>query len=277
VAINVDPIIVQLGPLALRWYGLMYVVGIAVGLWVAIPYTRALGLREEQWDPVIVPAIVAGLVGERLYFVVQSDLGSYLRAPWRILEVWQGGMAFYGAVIGAVGTIVWVGWRRHLPIPALLDVAALFAAIGQAFGRIGNIVNGDIIGPPTTLPWGVVYANPHSFAPAHDIAYQPAAAYELLFNLLLIALLWRLRFRFRHRGLLFTTYLATYSLGQIILFTWRSNDVVLLGLKQAQVTALVALVLCVPLAWLFTRQPPEDRPQDGDIAADTPHIARPAA
>ena len=130
IVIDVDPVIFQGGPLALRWYGVMYVVGILVGLRVAMPYARSIGLDEDTAWAVFAPALIGGLLGGRLYYVVQSGLGDYLRQPWRILATWEGGMAFYGAVFGATAAIAYVAWRRKLSREALgklLDSAALFA------------------------------------------------------------------------------------------------------------------------------------------------------
>ena len=253
--VDIDPVIVHLGPIALRWYGLLYVVGIFVGLRVALPYARSIGLDEDTAWAVFGPALICGLLGGRLYYVIQSDLGGYLREPWRILATWEGGMAFFGAVFGATGAIAFVAWRRHLSretLGKLLDGAALFAAVGQAFGRVGNIINGDVLGPPTSLPWGVAYVNAGTFAPQRGVAYHPAAVYELLFNLLLIAVLWALRHRLPRPGLLFVTYLGLYCVGQVLIFFWRNNDVLLLGLRQGQLTALAVLLLCVPLYFFFT-------------------------
>jgi phosphatidylglycerol:prolipoprotein diacylglycerol transferase len=142
----------------------------------------------------------------------------------------------------------------RISILELLDVGALFAVVGQFFGRIGNIINGDVIGYPTSLPWGFVYANPNSFAPRHEIAYQPAAAYEALIDVILFGILWRLRNRLQP-GVLVFIYIIGYSLSQIIVFFWRDNLVLFLGLKQAQLTAIaVILVSVVIFLILFKRQ-----------------------
>ena len=162
-------------------------------------------------------------------------------------------MAFYGAVFAVALTLVIVAKREGMDVWRLLDVGAIFAVVGQAFGRVGNIINGDIVGPPTDLPWGFIYRHPDSFVADHTIAYQPAALYELLFNLALFALLWWLRHRLPRGGLLFAVYLVGYSLGQFFLFFLRTEPLVALGLKQAQVTALVVLAAAlVLLAWLLT-------------------------
>lgn len=265
IVIDIDPILAQIGPFALRWYGLMYDVGIIVGLLIAYPYARQRGLKDDDIWAVVWPSIVAGFVGARLYFVVQQPLGPYLAEPWRIVATWEGGMAFYGAIFGVVIALLLVTWRKKIPLWALLDTGALFAVVGQAFGRVGNIINGDIVGPPTDLPWGFVYRHPNSFVADHTVAYHPAAVYELSFNLLLFALLWSLRHRMPRSGLLFVVYLAGYSLGQFALFFLRSEPLVALGLKQAQLTALVVLVAAGVLGWWLATHPEKPRLAAGSI------------
>ncbi|HJX35907.1 MAG TPA: prolipoprotein diacylglyceryl transferase family protein, partial [Dehalococcoidales bacterium] len=164
--------------------------------------------------------------------------------PWKIFAVWEGGMAFYGAIFAVVLVILIAGWRMKISILKFLDVAALFAVVGQFFGRIGNIINGDVLGFPTKLPWGFVYTNPNSFAPTHDTAYQPAAVYEALIDILLFCLLWTLRKKLKP-GLLFFYYIIGYSISQIIVFFWRDNEVIFLGLKQAQLTAIAVMIAAV--------------------------------
>jgi len=139
-------------------------------------------------------------------------------------------MAFYGAIFAVVIVLLVAGWLLKISTLKFLDVGALFAVVGQFFGRIGNFINGDVIGYLTNLPWGIVYAHPNSFAPRHDIAYQPAAAYEALINVLLFGLLWMLRNKLKP-GILFFVYILSYSLSQIVVFMWRGNEVVLFGLK----------------------------------------------
>lgn len=253
IQIGINPVLVHVGPLAVHWYGLMYVVGILVGLWVALPYGERLGISRDTAYSIFWPVLVASLVGGRLYYVVQSNLGWYLQHPLNILATWEGGMAFYGAVFLG-GAMLLVMCRRLGVQPGrALDTTALFIPIAQACGRVGNIINGDIIGYRSNLPWATAYTNPaNSFVPQLGVPYQPAAAYELIFSLVLFVLLWFLRFRFRVPGTLFAIWLVLYSVGQFVLFFWRANVVVLLGLKQAQLTAIVVVVLVVP-AYLMWR------------------------
>jgi phosphatidylglycerol:prolipoprotein diacylglycerol transferase len=250
---NVNPVAFAIGPVSVRWYGLMYVVGITVGLLVAWPYARSKGITQSQLEKFVIWAILAGFIGARLYYIIQQPLEPYLAEPWRILAVWEGGMAFYGAIFAVVIVLLITGWRLKISTLKLLDVGALFAVVGQFFGRIGNFINGDVIGYPTGLPWGVVYANPNSFAPRHDIAYQPAAAYEALINVLLFGLLWTLRNKLKP-GVLFFVYIIGYSLSQIIVFVWRDNEVVLFGLKQAQLTAIGVIIVAVAIFLVLYRR-----------------------
>jgi len=244
ITININPVIFSIGALSARWYGLMYFVGITIGLLVAWPYAKWKGFTDEQLATVVAFAVPAGLVGARLYYVIQQPLGPFLSQPWKIIAVWEGGMAFYGAIFAVVLVILIAGWRMKISILKFLDVGALFAVVGQFFGRIGNIINGDVIGYPTKLPWGFVYTNPNSFAPSHTIAYQPAAVYEALIDILLFAILWTLRKKVKP-GMLFFYYIIGYSISQVIVFIWRDNEVIFLGLKQAQLTAIAVLVVAV--------------------------------
>lgn len=253
IVININPVAFSIGPISVRWYGLMYVMGIVVGLLVAWPYARSKGFTESQLEKVIYWSVPAGLVGARLYYVLQQPLGPYLSEPWRILAFWEGGMAFYGAIFAVVIVLLVLARFLKLSILKLIDVAALFAVVGQFFGRIGNFINGDVIGYPTNLPWGVVYANPNSFAPRHDIAYQPASAYEAIINVLLFGLLWWLRNKVKP-GILFFVYIMGYSVSQVIVFFWRDNEVILFGLKQAQMTALGVIIVAIAVFLIVFRR-----------------------
>jgi phosphatidylglycerol---prolipoprotein diacylglyceryl transferase len=259
IIINIDPIAFQLGPFAVHWYGLMYVVGISVGLLTIWPYGKFKGLSEDQMWTVAWISIPAGLIGARIYYVLQQPLGPYLSEPWRILAFWEGGMAFYGAIFAVVLAVVIIAWRMRFSIWKILDVAVLFASVGQFFGRIGNIINGDVIGYPTSLPWGFVYANPNSFVPRHDIAYQPAAVYEALINVIIFSVLWSLRKRVKD-GLLFFIYIFSYSVSQVLIFFVRDNEVLFWGLKQAQVTALAVILVTILLFVFYRKFSPQNEP-----------------
>jgi len=262
--INIDPAILRLGSLRMTWYGLMYVVAIVMALWCISRYTARKGISQDLVYRVLWWCVVAGLIGGRLYFVVQQPdlVTGYLQQPWRILATWEGGMAFFGAIFLVVPVLFWRSLRERINPLVMLDAGALFAACGQPFGRIGNLINGDIIGYPSHLPWATVYDNPNSWACLDPrtchVPVQPSAGYELLLNLVLIAVLLFLARRYRRPGALMATYLFGYCITQFLVFFARANIVVPLGpldwgLKQAQWTALIVFILLIPITLLAMR------------------------
>ena len=262
--LNINPVIVYLGPLALRWYGLMYVVGIVLGLRFIAGYTKRKGISQDMVYRIFWWCVVAGLIGGRLYFVAQQPnlVSYYLAQPIHIIATWEGGMAFFGAIFLVIPTIFWRARVERINPLVALDAGVLFAAAGQIFGRIGNIINGDIIGYHSTLPWSTVYQNPNSWAclnPATcNVPVQPAAVYELLTNVIVLAIMFYLARRVRRPGMLLLFYLYAYSITQFLLFFVRDNVIVTFlgldwGLKQAQWTSLVLLAALLPLSYLVFR------------------------
>jgi phosphatidylglycerol:prolipoprotein diacylglycerol transferase len=274
--INIDPVLVHLGPLAVRWYGLMYVIGILIGLWIIKGYTTRKGIDQDMVYRVLWWCVIAGLIGGRLYFVVQQSnfVSGYLLQPQNILATWEGGMAFYGAIFLVIPTLIWRAKREHINPLVLIDAGVLFAAAGQIFGRIGNLINGDIIGYPSTLPWSTVYVNPNSWAclnPATcNVPVQPAAGYELIINLIVLSTMLYLSYRLRRPGILMLIYLFSYTISQFLIFFTRQNDIVSflglnLGLKQAQWTSIVVFIVLLPVTyWVLRASKPIP---DGEVAA----------
>src|ERR1700704_2223571 len=160
---------------------------IAIGLYVGIPVglreAARRGLDKDQLMKVALLAAVLGIAGGRLYYVVQNNPSFYLQHPAEIIAVWQGGMAFFGAMFGGTLAVAISAWRWRIPFWSLLDVGALGMTIGQAIGRIGNIITGDIVGYKTN-GGGFEYTTPHPFAQP-NAPVQPASLYELLISLAL--------------------------------------------------------------------------------------------
>jgi phosphatidylglycerol:prolipoprotein diacylglycerol transferase len=249
-----------LGPLPIRFYGLAYAIAFIAGTAVAGRHLARRGVPSNVTNDIAFWAIVFGLIGARLYFDVQSGWWFYLTHPQHILAFWEGGMAFFGAIFAAVAVLVVMAWRRHLNFWDVLDAGVLFAAVGQPIGRLGNVMNGEILGPPSDLPWAIRYTNPASMAPHLGVAYQPANLYEAIGVLLILGVLLYLRRRGVPPGILGLTYLTLYPVSQLILFYWRTDSetpAIMWGLKQAQLTAIVMLLTIVPVftfIWLRSRR-----------------------
>ncbi len=262
IKIGIDPVAATIGGLRVHWYGIMIAIGLYAGIQVALHDAPRRGIDRDKLMNVSLIAAVLGVVGGRLYYVVQNRPEFYFQHPAEILAVWNGGMAFYGAIFAGALALVIGALLYRLPLWSLFDVGALGLTIGQAFGRVGNIINGDIVGYRTDGSWGFVYTNPNTFAP-RNVPVQPANLYELLIAVAIFTLLWSLRKRIRPEGMLAMLYLVLYSLSQLAVFALRDNVYVLGPLKQAQVTAIVVIALTVPfIVYLLRRQPRAAQPAD---------------
>jgi phosphatidylglycerol---prolipoprotein diacylglyceryl transferase len=244
--IDIDPILVHLGPIALSWYGLAVMAAIAVGVWVTLREAGRVGLDANAVADLVPWVIVGGLVGARLLHVIDR-WPDYAADPSRILAVQSGGLAILGAVLGGALAGGLVAWRRGLPVRRLFDAAAPGIILGQAIGRLGCLVTGDAVGRPTDGSWGIVYLNPGAMAPGLGVAYQPVFLYEQIWALVIFGLLWASRRRLSGDGQLFALYLGLYPAGKFALTFARTETVWFWGLQEAQVLALGAMV--VALAW----------------------------
>jgi phosphatidylglycerol:prolipoprotein diacylglycerol transferase len=287
IVLNIDPILLRIGPFAIHWYGLMYVVAIAVGLYALMRWRRSMGIHEDPLWALFIWTAIAGLIGGRLYFVIQQPnlVQDYLLDPINIIAVWNGGMAFFGAIFLGTLTLFVLAPRYGLSRWIVIDGGALFAAVGQIFGRVGNLVNGDILGQQLTatpltipanvcahapciasvadpnLPWyALVYLNPNNTFVTLGTAYLPAQIFEMLMNVGILLLLWPLRLRLPRvkAGYFFAAYLFLYGLSQFIVFFFRGTEpytpfLGINGLKQAQWTGIFVMLLAIPLFVLVTR------------------------
>ncbi len=251
-------IVIQIGPVAIRWYGLLIAAAVLIGTVLAQREARRRGEDPEQLINVGVVAIIAAFVGARLYYVL-FNWNYYGSNPWKIVAVWEGGLAIHGGLLAGILVGGILAWRRNLPTFVYLDIVAPVIALGQAIGRWGNFFNQEAFGTPTDLPWKL-YIDP-ARRPPHLAEYDyfhPAFLYESLWDLLVFTLLfYLLRKRLEHSpGALFLSYLGLYSLGRFFIEGLRIPyfDSLMLGsFRAAQVMSLL-LILCSigGLWWLLT-------------------------
>jgi phosphatidylglycerol:prolipoprotein diacylglycerol transferase len=254
-----DPIIAQLGPFQLGWHGLFTAVAVAVALWLAGYLGAKQGISQDTIYSVAGWGVVGGIVGARLFHVA-DHLSFYAANPLLIPQVWEGGIAVYGAFIGGLIGGGIAAWRAHLDPWPLLDIAAPAMLVGQAIGRLGCLSNGDAWGAPVTGSspfWlAIRYTNPNDLLPA-DLLGVPTYAYpvyEIIAEIILLAILWLLRDRLRQRpGSMFLLTAIGYAVIRFALTFFRQETVVLWGLQEAQVIALVTGVIALGVAaWRMT-------------------------
>ena len=233
------PVFVRIGPLEIRYYGLMYVIAFVIGYFLIRAEVRRKGLpltSEDVLDLFLV-VVPLGLLFARAYYVAfQWDW--YRAHPWEILKIWHGGLAIHGGLLGGI-LALWLFARwKHVRMWALADAVVPALILGQALGRIGNLLNGDAYGVPTTLPWGIVFP-PDSPAGA---AYpgqplHPAMLYEMVGNLILFGVLWSLRRRPAKDGFLSCLYFMGYSVVRGLVSCVRGDSLWLGPIRAAHVAS----------------------------------------
>jgi len=246
----------QIGPVVIRWYGVLMAAAIIAGLWLGHRQARRAGLPADdiiscgQW------AILAGLLGARLYEVV-FNWDYYGRFPSKILAVWEGGLAIHGGLIAGPLVGAWLAHRWRLPVLKGLDVAAPSIALGQAIGRWGNFFNEEAFGRPTDLPWKLYISPPHRPLGFGQFEYfHPTFLYESLWNLVVFGLLIGV---FRRRlggrpGALFFCYVGLYSIGRFAIEAIRLDSFWLGAYRVPQLASVVGvLVAVVGVIWASRR------------------------
>ena len=236
----IDPVAVEIGPIAIRWYALAYVAGFILGWRYCIHIARRTDQQPntQEVDDFLTWAVIAVILGGRLGFVLIYQPSYYLAHPLQILRVWEGGMAFHGGLIGVALALILFAWQRKLNAFSLADVVAAAVPIGLFFGRIANFVNAELWGRPTDMPWGVVF--PHSLA--GDLPRHPSQLYEAFLEgvvlFAILALMARSETIRRRPGTIAGTFLIGYATFRFLVEFVRQQDVGLealpLGLTMGQ-------------------------------------------
>ena len=250
ITISVSPIAFAIGSIEIRWYGIMVALAVLVlVLWMLREVRRGVNL---SYDTILTAALVgvpSGVIISRLLHIVDR-WDYYIANPGQIIGF--SGLTFYGAVLGAA-LAIWVYSKvSNFQFGYLADLAAPAILLAQAVGRVGCTLNGCCYGAPTSLPWGVVYTHPESFAPL-GVAIHPTQLYEIIYNLIVFAVLLKLRGRFKPDGSLFLVYLTLYSLWRFSIGFLREGTPFLFGLHQAQVIGLIVLAITIPILAYRTR------------------------
>jgi phosphatidylglycerol:prolipoprotein diacylglycerol transferase len=240
-----DPVAIHLGPLAVRWYGLTYLIGFGL-IWLAGRYairTRAHSVwNNNDLDDALFYGILGTILGGRFGYVLFYKFSEYLAEPWRIFYVWEGGMSFHGGVLGFVAGMLWFARRTGRGFFVCCDFLVPVVPIGLGLGRIANFINQELWGAPTLLPWGVLFTNPA----AGGVPRHPSQLYEaFLEGLVLFFVLAWVRRRSLRAGEVSASFLVVYAVFRIAVEFVREPDPQLGYLWGGWLT--MGQVLCLPM------------------------------
>ncbi len=255
------PILVKLGPLLVRWYGLLIASGVAIGVGLSQYLAKRRGVNPDLLSDLTIWLVIAAIPSARLYYVL-FQWSEYSHHPERILAIWQGGIAIHGAVLGGILASLLFARLKHIAFWQLADLVAPSLILGQAIGRWGNFFNSEAFGRPTELPWKLFIPLDRRPPGYEKFAYfHPTFLYESLWDVMVFGLLMALFFRdlkARPRlklGTIFLVYLVIYSLGRFWIEGLRTDSLMLGPLRIAQVVSLVGITLGLAgLTWLYLLQ-----------------------
>jgi phosphatidylglycerol---prolipoprotein diacylglyceryl transferase len=266
---SINPVLIHVGPLAIRWYALAYIVGIVAG-WF---YARAIIASEGLWggpapftvvdfDDFVIWITLGIILGGRTGYVLFYNLPYFASHPAQIFELWNGGMSFHGGVIGCVVAIVAFALHRGISILSLGDVTCAVAPIGLFLGRLANFINGELWGRPTDVPWAMVFPNGGPFPRHPSQLYEAALEGVVLFIVLGLMVRWG---ALKRPGIVMGSFALGYGVARIICELFREPDAQL-GFLWGGLT--MGMLLCIPLMLTgvgiltvaLTREP---KPSDG--------------
>ena len=246
---DIDPIALQIGPVAVRWYSLAYIAGFFGGWGIARLIAKRSNLAKptaNQIDDFLFWMVMAVILGGRIGYILFYNLGYYLENPLHILKTWEGGMSFHGGLLGVVIAVLVYAWRQKIPVLRLGDLAACGAIVGLFFGRLANFINGELFGRVTESKWGMVF--PHGGElPRHASQLYEAATEGLFLFLLLNGLAYFKPQIQKYYGLLFGLFLSLYGTFRFVIEFAREPDPQI-GLHFGLISQ--GQVLCFPMIFI---------------------------
>ena len=219
---EIDPVAISIGPVAIRWYGIAYIVGIGLGWWLG--RRRAARDPWRGWTPRHVDDVVfflalGAVLGGRVGYVLFYDFPRFVSEPLVVLRIWEGGMSFHGGLLGVIAAAAWFARRHRLGLFVVSDFIVPLVPPGLGFGRIANFVNGELWGKPSDLPWAMVFPG------AGPMARHPSQLYEAaLEGLVLFAVLWWYSRRPRPRMAVSGLFLFGYGAARCVVEFAREPD-----------------------------------------------------
>lgn len=257
---NFDPVALHLGPVQIHWYGLMYLLGFYGCWWLAVRRGKSahMPFSAQAVSDLLFFVALGVILGGRIGYTLFYNFPKFLADPVEIIRIWNGGMSFHGGLLGVIAAVWWFARTRKLTFFYVMDFVALVVPFGLLTGRIGNFINAELWGAPSTLPWAMVFPTDPDRLPRH-----PSMVYEaMLEGAVMLAILWWFSSKPRPPAAVCALFLVLYGVFRSLIEFVRVPDAHIGYLAGGWLT--MGMVLCVPmlltgaglLAWAYGRRGP---------------------
>jgi phosphatidylglycerol---prolipoprotein diacylglyceryl transferase len=237
------PILFEFGSFQIRSYGVIVGFSFLLALWMSTREANRKGVDPKLIQDFSIYALLAGVVGARLYFVLFSEPAYFLDHPVEILAIWNGGMGIIGSLIGGFLAAAWFSYKHGISLLRLGDTLAPGMALGQTIGQFACLLNGDSYGKPTDLPWAITFTDPRSMAPL-NIPLHPIELYEMAAYFLVFLLVWKVRKHHKLDGFAFFAYLGGYGTARFIVDFFRGDPAMFAwGIQAAQLFGIAIILV----------------------------------
>lgn|SRR3989338_5876643 len=223
---NINPVLLELGPLQIRYYGLFYALGFVIAYFLIyyLAKRKQLPLSKDDVADLLFYEIIGIVLGARLAYVIVYNFAFYIRNPFEIFAVWHGGLSFHGGLAGGILALFMFCRKKRIHFYDLADIIVLPVALGLALGRIGNFINGELYGRITDAPWCIDYSKNQYIADIPEGCRHPSQIYASMKNLTIFAILWLIKDKMLPRGVIFWSFVSLYGLFRTLVEFFRQPD-----------------------------------------------------
>lgn len=223
---TINPVLLNLGHLQIRYYGLFYALGFVIGYFMIcyLAQIRGVGITKDDAADLLIYLVVGVVGGSRIAYIIFYNLQYYIQNPLQIISVWNGGLSFHGGLIGAAASVYIFCRKKKINFYDLADIIVVPAALALALGRIGNFINGELYGRISELPWCVDYSKNKFIENLPSGCRHPSQIYESAKNMAIFAVLWFVKDKKYPKGFMFWSFITLYGLLRALAEFFRQPD-----------------------------------------------------
>jgi len=223
---NINPVLLEIGPFQIRYYGLFYAFSFVFAYFLIyyLAKRKQLSMTKDDVSDFLVYQIIGIVLGARIVYILFYNLTFYLKSPLEIIAIWHGGLSFHGGLIGAIIAGYLFCKKKKIEFYDLADIVVMPVALGLALGRLGNFINAELYGRITDVPWCIDYSRNQFVSDLPSGCRHPSQIYESIKNLMIFAALWVIKDKKLPKGFMFWSFVAMYGLLRTIMEFFRQPD-----------------------------------------------------